>query len=189
MSPALIAKRGGFGVCDEIRVSESDTRARRRGRAAPAALRTGEIEADLGRQADAFTLAAYDALRVGVNSIVATGQEGLEGTPEEGLHCADGYLGMSGPDRAQQRGDRAFGSYDFFSVHVLTRSQVASHLELLDPARRSGGTLVGRSNCTLWRRDPGRGEVGLRFAFMRHLAFNPLCGECVRVALPALRLR
>jgi branched-chain amino acid transport system substrate-binding protein len=75
--------------------------------------------ARLGRRPDAFALSAYDALRVAVKaSIRAGGVDNLLRFKRTLRRTAHGYAGMSGKMVLNAAGDRAYGSFDFWSVCV-----------------------------------------------------------------------
>jgi branched-chain amino acid transport system substrate-binding protein len=71
----------------------------------------------LGRTPDAFALAAYDALVVGVEALVAEGQDTNAAALGETLVAAAGeYIGLTGPTDLNEAGDRSLGNYDFWAV-------------------------------------------------------------------------
>ena len=149
LTPALIANEAASAFAAKAGYPNPtlglDEAAERRS----AALRA-RIEADLGRQADAFTLAAYDALRVGVDSIVAAGRKASKVRLRRAFIArADGYLGMSGLIELNSAGDRAFGSFDFFSVCPTDPGYEWLRTWSFLVPRPGSGTLVERSNCTM----------------------------------------
>jgi branched-chain amino acid transport system substrate-binding protein len=74
-------------------------------------------KARLGRRPDAFALSAYDALRVAVKASVHAGGVDSLGRLKRALRrTAQGYAGVSGRLVLNAAGDRAYGSYDFWSV-------------------------------------------------------------------------
>jgi branched-chain amino acid transport system substrate-binding protein len=71
----------------------------------------------LGRTPDAFALAAYDALFVGVEALRAAGDDA--DAPALGQAIADAaqdYTGLTGPTELNDAGDRSLGNYDFWAV-------------------------------------------------------------------------
>ena len=75
------------------------------------------IKARLGHRPDAFALSAYDALRVAVKASERAGGVDHLGRFRRALRrTADGYAGVSGKLALNAAGDRAYGSYDFWSV-------------------------------------------------------------------------
>ena len=107
------------------------------------------IERRLGRETDAFTLAAYDALRVGVDAIVTAGPASSSaGLRRSFVARADGYTGMSGLIELNAAGDRAFGSWDFYSVCPAgTGYEWLRTWSFLAP-RQGAGTLLARAECS-----------------------------------------
>ena len=74
------------------------------------------IKARLGHRPDAFALSAYDALRVAVNASVRAGTGDLARLKRALHRTGDGYAGVSGRLALNAAGDRAYGSFDFWSV-------------------------------------------------------------------------
>lgn len=106
------------------------------------------IERRLGRTVDAFTLAAYDALRVGVDAIVSAGRASSRVALRRTFVArADGYVGMSGLIELNAAGDRTFGSYDFFSVCAAGSGYEWLRTWSYLAPRPGAGTLVARSSC------------------------------------------
>jgi branched-chain amino acid transport system substrate-binding protein len=71
----------------------------------------------LGRTPDAFALAAYDALVVGVEALKDT----TEGADAPALRkaivdAAQDHTGLTGPTQLNAAGDRSIGNYDFWAV-------------------------------------------------------------------------
>jgi branched-chain amino acid transport system substrate-binding protein len=71
----------------------------------------------LGRTPDAFSLAAYDALNVVYQAL---GEAGAADDPAKLAaaiaRIADANIGLTGPTKLNEAGDRALGNYDFWSV-------------------------------------------------------------------------
>jgi branched-chain amino acid transport system substrate-binding protein len=71
----------------------------------------------LGRTPDAFALAAYDALVVGVKGLQDTTEgEGAPGLRKAIVDAAQDYTGLTGPMELNDAGDRSLGNYDFWAV-------------------------------------------------------------------------
>ena len=71
----------------------------------------------LGSEPDALALAAYDAFRISVRAAARAGGTGnLARFKRAFVQAADGYRGVSGTVLLNAAGDRAYGSYDFWSV-------------------------------------------------------------------------
>jgi branched-chain amino acid transport system substrate-binding protein len=71
----------------------------------------------LGRTPDAFALAAYDALIVGVEALTAEGEDTDAAALGQTLVAAAGeYTGLTGPTDLNEAGDRSLGNYDFWAV-------------------------------------------------------------------------
>ena len=75
------------------------------------------VAAKLGRQPDAFALAAYDALKVGHAAMTAAGARAdATALRQQVIDKAADYTGLTGPTVLNPAGDRALGNYDFWSV-------------------------------------------------------------------------
>jgi len=74
------------------------------------------IEARSGLPADAFTLAAYDALHLATLAYAKVGFGSISGYRTELLNQAASYTGATGPTTLNANGDRAVGDYDFYQV-------------------------------------------------------------------------
>lgn len=88
-----------------------DARAERRS----ASLRA-RIRARTGSRPDAFALTAYDALQIVASAAERTGGGGTARLRKEFVRVAHGYSGVTGRIVLNAAGDRAYGSYDFWSV-------------------------------------------------------------------------
>jgi branched-chain amino acid transport system substrate-binding protein len=101
----------------------------------------------LGTVPDAFALAAYDGLRIGVTAARASARRGVSFLRRAFAVRADGYRGVSGRIVLNEAGDRAFGSYDFWSVCLSpdgpTWTRTVSYLS----TRLGVGTIVDREPC------------------------------------------
>jgi branched-chain amino acid transport system substrate-binding protein len=74
------------------------------------------IRARLGHRPDALALGAYDALRVAVRAAERAGTGDLGRLKRALRRIADGHAGVSGRLTLNAAGDRAFESFDFWSV-------------------------------------------------------------------------
>lgn len=74
------------------------------------------IEARSGLTADAFTLAAYDALHLATLAYAKVGLGSIPDYRAELLTQAASYTGATGPTELNANGDRAVGDYDFYQV-------------------------------------------------------------------------
>jgi branched-chain amino acid transport system substrate-binding protein len=74
------------------------------------------IAARSGLPADAFTLAAYDALHVATLTYAKVGLGSIPDYRAELLRQAESYTGATGPTTLNANGDRAVGDYDFYQV-------------------------------------------------------------------------
>jgi branched-chain amino acid transport system substrate-binding protein len=112
-----------------------------------AALRA-RVRAKLGSEPDAFALSAYDGLRIAAGAARRTGGTAdVQGFERALVRVARGYRGVTGPIRLNAAGDRAFGSYDFWSVCARPGGfgwrRTSSYL-----ARGVGqGSIVTRQSC------------------------------------------
>ena len=103
----------------------------------------GAIGARSGLPADAFTLAAYDALHL---ATLAYAQVGLGSVPNyraELIRQASTYSGATGATTLNANGDRAVGDYDFYQVcpgSPATWSRVSAY-------RAAAGTIESVGGC------------------------------------------
>jgi branched-chain amino acid transport system substrate-binding protein len=70
----------------------------------------------LGRQPDAFALAAYDALNIAYDVVRNVGDDDADRVRRNIEATAADYVGLTGPAVLNNAGDRALGNYDFWSV-------------------------------------------------------------------------
>ena len=70
----------------------------------------------LGRQPDAFALAAYDSFNIAFEVIDDVGSQDVERIRRNIIRMAGEYIGLTGPTVLNNAGDRALGNYDFWSV-------------------------------------------------------------------------
>ena len=101
----------------------------------------------LGREPDAFALAAYDALTVAYRASKATGKDGdLLRLKSELVQIASTFSGLTGPTVLNGAGDRAIGNYDFWSV-CASGGLYAWKLVATYTAASSGPGRVERRSC------------------------------------------
>ena len=75
------------------------------------------LSEELGRTPDAFALAAYDALFVGVEALKAAGEDADAAALGQAVADeARDYTGLTGPTELNEAGDRSLGNYDFWAV-------------------------------------------------------------------------
>lgn len=76
-----------------------------------------QLTEELGRPADAFALAAYDALMVGYEALTHAGDDADTATLKQQLvTTANEYHGLTGATTLNDAGDREVGIYDFWAV-------------------------------------------------------------------------
>jgi branched-chain amino acid transport system substrate-binding protein len=103
----------------------------------------GAIEARTGLTADAFTLAAYDALQVATLAYAEVGLEDIQDYRAELLEQAEAYTGATGPTELNAAGDRAVGDYDFYQVCAGTPATWAR----VSAYRAASGSVVSVGGC------------------------------------------
>jgi ABC-type branched-subunit amino acid transport system substrate-binding protein len=112
-----------------------------------AALR-GRVRARLGNEPDAFALSAYDGLRVAVRARqVAGGTGDLRRYKRAVARVAGGYAGASGRMRLNAAGDRAYDSYDFWSVCATGRGFQWRRTYAYSSTGVGRGRIVKRQSC------------------------------------------
>ena len=83
---------------------------------------------DLGRQPDAFSLAAYDALQVVSEAIEQVGGDAAVTELRDAIvTAAASHQGLTGLNVLNAAGDRASGNYDFWSVCVAADGSFSWH--------------------------------------------------------------
>lgn len=102
------------------------------------------IEARTGLSADAFTLAAYDALHVAALAFANVGLTSVPVYREELVRQANEYTGATGPTQLNAAGDRATGDYDFYQVCA---GATAPDWKRVAAYRAADGTVVGLGSC------------------------------------------
>lgn len=76
-----------------------------------------EIEKEIGHEPDIYALTAYDAMWVGVKTLLATGQGASEADLKSNLVVqAAQYNGATGNTSLNDEGDRIKGDYDFWGL-------------------------------------------------------------------------
>jgi len=101
------------------------------------------IEARSGLPADAFTLAAYDALHVAALAYADVGLGSIPAYRSALLDQAAAYAGATGNTALNPAGDRAVGDYDFYQVcagNPASWQRVAAY-------RASSGTVASLAGC------------------------------------------
>jgi branched-chain amino acid transport system substrate-binding protein len=74
------------------------------------------IRARIGSRPDAFALTTYDALQIVAHAAERAGGGGIARLRKEFVRIAHGYSGVTGRIVLNAAGDRAYGSFDFWSV-------------------------------------------------------------------------
>lgn len=111
-----------------------------------AALRR-RVRAKLGHDPDAFALTSYDALQIAVLAAERASGAGNTARFRRALaRTANGYRGVTGTIRLNAAGDRAYGSFDFWSVCA------------------SGGSFAWRKTSAYLASGVGRGRIVKRQA-------------------------
>ena len=101
------------------------------------------IGARSGLPADAFTLAAYDALHLAAMAYAQVGLGSLADYRAELIRQANAYTGATGSTALNANGDRAVGDYDFYQVcpgPPASWGRVSAY-------RAVGGTIEGVGGC------------------------------------------
>ena len=83
--------------------------------------------AERGDPADAFTLAAYDALNVSAKALLAAGDQPDNAALRSAFTtAADGYQGVTGTIELDAAGDRTTAPYEFWSICASGKSGTAN---------------------------------------------------------------
>lgn len=104
----------------------------------------GAIEARTGLPADAFTLAAYDALHLATLAYAKVGLTSVAAYTAELVRQANGYTGATGATRLNAAGDRAAGDYDFYQVCA---GALGPAWKRVAAYRATAGTVVALGRC------------------------------------------
>jgi branched-chain amino acid transport system substrate-binding protein len=107
------------------------------------------VRARLGSEPDAFALTTYDALQIAARAAARTGGVGrIARFKGEFARIAHGYEGVTGRIVLNAAGDRAFGSFDFWSV-CRSKGGFAWHRTYSYLASGVGrGHIVTRQTCS-----------------------------------------
>jgi ABC-type proline/glycine betaine transport system substrate-binding protein/ABC-type branched-subunit amino acid transport system substrate-binding protein len=96
-----------------------------------------------GIEVDAFTLAAYDALRVGALAHVQAGPNPAFPTLKSAFVAqASGYTGATGQIQLNGAGDRAGGAFDFWTLKPGTNGYFWARTISYQPGTNGTGTIV-----------------------------------------------
>ena len=74
------------------------------------------VKAKLGREPEAYAIAAYDALWVIAKTYIAAGSEDFDTLKKEFVKTADSYIGTTGSTALNDAGDRDEWDYDLWTV-------------------------------------------------------------------------
>jgi len=101
----------------------------------------------LGRNPDALALSAYDALRIAVQGEQRTSGRGGARLRRAIVAAANSHVGVTGRMTLNRAGDRAYGSFDFWSV--CARGAKFGWVRTSDYAasRAGSGRILVRSRC------------------------------------------
>jgi branched-chain amino acid transport system substrate-binding protein len=147
LSPRLVAARRAAEFAAEVGYPNPilglDDAAARRSREL-----IRRIAAGLGRRPDAFALAAYDALQVAVDASQRAGGVADPARLRRAVAgVADGYAGVTGKLALNAAGDRAYGSYDFWSVCTRGATAVWQRTWSYHATAPGRGRIVAREGC------------------------------------------
>ena len=101
----------------------------------------------LGRNPDALALSAYDALRIAVQGGQRAGGRGGARLRRAVVATANAHVGITGRMTLNRAGDRAYGSFDFWSV--CARGAKFGWVRTVEYAasRVGSGRIIVRSRC------------------------------------------
>lgn len=107
------------------------------------------IQARLGHRPDAFALTAYDALQVAVDARVRAGGAASDAQrlARALARVAHGYVGVTGKLLLNAAGDRAYGSYDFWSVCTGAGSASWKRTWSYVATAPEHGKIIAREHC------------------------------------------
>jgi branched-chain amino acid transport system substrate-binding protein len=112
-----------------------------------AALRA-RVRARLGREPDAFALTAYDALQIAVDANEAAGGvDNVVRFKRAFARTANGYRGVTGRIVLNAAGDRAYGSFDFWSICAKIRGFEWRATQSYRASAVGRGRIVERERC------------------------------------------
>jgi branched-chain amino acid transport system substrate-binding protein len=107
-----------------------------------------EVRAKLGSDPDAFALTAYDALRIATRAALRTvSPKSVRNLKRALVRAADGYVGVSGKIVLNPAGDRAFASYDFWSICTRAGSPAWTRTWSYLSSEAGKGRIVARDTC------------------------------------------
>jgi branched-chain amino acid transport system substrate-binding protein len=107
-----------------------------------------EIRARTGTTADAFALAAYDALGVAVTAAIEAGETADSETFREALlRTASSYNGITGSMALNEAGDRKYGSYDFWGLCPAGGTATWKRVAVYRSLPEGGGTIQRLPAC------------------------------------------
>jgi ABC-type branched-subunit amino acid transport system substrate-binding protein len=106
------------------------------------------VRAKLGHDPDAFALTAYDALQIAVRAAESASGAGNTARFKRAFaRTASGYRGVTGTIRLNAAGDRAYGSFDFWSVCAGGRSYAWRKTSAYLATGVGRGRIVERQAC------------------------------------------
>jgi branched-chain amino acid transport system substrate-binding protein len=111
-----------------------------------AALRA-RVRARLGREPDAFALAAYDALQIAVEANETADVGDIARFKRAFARLANGYRGVTGRIVLNAAGDRAYGSFDFWSICSKIRGFEWRATQSYRASAVGRGRIVERERC------------------------------------------
>lgn len=77
---------------------------------------TNKVRQKIGRDADSYALAAYDALWLAAYTVMDAGSDDTQTLRDVLLHNSTSYFGATGWTAMNENGDRATSNFDFWSV-------------------------------------------------------------------------
>jgi len=126
-STALLKNRGAAAFAESVHGYPSPLVALPADRATKDAALIKLISAKAKAPADAFTLAAYDALNVAVRALIAAGAKPDDAALRAAFTtAADGYQGVTGTIELDAAGDRTVAPYAFWSICASGSSGTAN---------------------------------------------------------------
>ena len=105
------------------------------------------VRARLGREPDAFALTAYDALRIAVDARQRAGTDAASSLRRALVAAANAHVGVTGKMALNRAGDRAYGSYDFWSVCPAGRAFAWKRTFTYAATSVGRGRIAIRSRC------------------------------------------
>ena len=106
------------------------------------------ISQKLGREPDAFALAAYDALTVAFDAFARAGPNADVATlKKDFVSLANDHHGLTGDTRLNPAGDRALGNYDFWSVCSDGQNFTWTRTATFTASADGNGTITHLTGC------------------------------------------